>query len=208
MYARSTTMTADPSHAEEGIAFVRDHVWPMVREMDGCLGLSLLVDRETGRSVTTTSWASQAALRRSAPRVTGARDEATRVTGSVGQPAVEEWEIVSMHRAHHTQPGACVRTAWSRVPVPYVASALAYYRDYLLPHIEHLDGFAGASLLLDRDRGRGVLSVAYDSREAMEATRTQADYLRMRSTQEANVEYLDVDEFELAVAHLHVPELV
>jgi hypothetical protein len=62
--------------------------------------------------------------------------------------------------------------------------------------------------MLDRPSGRSVLSVAYESREAMERTRDEADYLRARSTQEANVEFLDVGEFELAIAHLHVPEMV
>lgn len=208
MYARSTTIMADPSQAETGIAFVRDQVWPMVRDMDGCVGLSLLVDRETGRSITTTSWESEAALRASAPMVRGVRDEGSRITGGAAEPVVEEWEIASMHRAHPTGPGACVRAAWSRVPLAHVEHALAYYRDHLLPHMEHLDGFAGASLMVDRGTGRSVLSVAYDDRGALERTRDEADYLRTRSTQEANVEFLDVAEFELAVAHLHVPELV
>lgn len=207
MYARSTTIVADPSRAEQGIAFVRDQVWPMVRQIEGCVGLSLLIDRETGRSIVTTAWESEEALRRSAPMVRDTRQQAVEMLGA-GEPVIEEWEIASMHRAHHTAEGTCVRTAWSRVPLPNVEAALASYRQELLPHIERLEGFVSASLLVDRASGRAVLSVAYDSREAMEHTRDQADYLRAKSTQEANVEFLDVAEFDLAIAHLHLPELV
>ncbi len=208
MYARSTTLMADPTMADRGIAFVRDQVWPMVRDMDGCLGLSLIVDRETGRSITTTSWDSEETLRASAGMVGGIRAQGAELMAAMGEPAVEEWEIASMHRAQHTGSGACVRAAWSRVPTQYVDRALGFYKDELLPHIEQLEGFVSASLLIDRASGRSVLSTAYESREAMERTRDQADYLRARSTQEANVEFLDVGEFELAIAHLHVPELV
>ena len=69
-------------------------------------------------------------------------------------------------------------------------------------------GPISASLLVDRASGRGVTSVAYDSPAAMERSRDQADYLRGTSSAEVDVEFLDVTEFELAVAHLHVPELV
>jgi hypothetical protein len=127
---------------------------------------------------------------------------------SAAPPTVEEWEIASMHRTHATHPGTCVRAAWSRVPPDQVDRALGFYKDVLLPHFEGLEGFTSASLLIDRAKGRAVTSVAYDTREAMEATRDQADYLRARSTQEANVEFLDVGEYELFMAHLHVPELV
>lgn len=208
MYARSTTILADPSMVDRGIAFVRDQVWPMVRDMDGCLGLSLIVDRETGRSITTTSWDSEESLRASGELVRGVRARGLEITAAMGEPSVEEWTIASMHRAHPTDPGACVRAAWSRVPAQYVDRALAFYRDELLPRIDQLDGFVSASLLVDRPSGRSVLSVAYESRQAMERTRDQADYLRARSTNEANVEFLDVGEFDLAIAHLHVPELV
>ncbi|HEX6249593.1 MAG TPA: antibiotic biosynthesis monooxygenase [Nocardioidaceae bacterium] len=207
MYARSTTIFGDPSAAEEGIAFVRDHVWPTVRDMDGCLGLSLLVDRESGRSITTTSWQSEAAMHASGDNVGSLREQGATLVGA-NQPLVEEWEIVSMHRAHPAEPGTWVRVAWSRVSPAQVEPTLAFYRDYMLPHIEHLDGFASASLMVNRAAGRGVVSVAYDSRDAMERTRDQADYMRARTTSEANVEFLDVAELELAIAHLHVPELV
>lgn len=207
MFARSTTLIAEPSNADEAIGYVRDQVWPAVRELQGCLGLSMLVDRETGRSIVTTSWETQEAMRNSATAVLSMRDQGMRIAGA-SEPAVDEWEIASMHRTHATHPGTGVRTAWSRVPPAYVDRAVDFYKVALLPQIEKLDGFASASLLVDRATGRAVTSVAFDSPEAMERTRDQADYLRARSTQEANVEFLDVAELELVIAHLHVPELV
>lgn len=207
MYARTSTLIASASTVDEGIAYVRDEVWPAVQGMEGCLGMSLVVDRETGRSITTTSWQDERAMSTSRTMVMPLRDRAAQLFGS-GQPIVEEWEIASMHRTHPTHAGACVRTAWSRVSPANVDRALEFYRTTLVPHMDELTGFASASLLIDRPSGRSVLSVAYDSREAMESTRDEADYLRARTTQEVDVEFLDVAEFELAMAHLRVPELV
>ena len=207
VYARSTMLNADPSRVDDGIAFVRDEIWPAIRDMDGCLGISLIVDRETGRSITTTSWETEEALAASRSMVLGLRDRGVQVMGAA-PPVVDEWEIVSMHRSHATQPGTYVRAAWSQVPRTHVGPALDFYKHTLLHHIEQLDGFCSASLLLDRATGRAVTSVAFDSLKALDRTRDESDYLRERSTNEANVEFLDVGEFELAFAHLHVPELV
>ena len=207
MYARSTTLHTDARGIEQGIAFVRDEVWPAVREMEGCLGISMLVDRDNGKGIVTTSWRDESTLRSSAGAVMPLRDRGVQITSSQA-PVVEEWEIAVMHRSHATHPGTCVRTAWSRIPVGYVDHGIDFFKHDLLPQIEQLEGFASASLLVDRAIGRGVTSVAFDSREALERTRDQADYLRSRSTQEINAEFLDVGEFELAIAHLHVPELV
>ena len=208
MYARSTRIHAMPEAADKGIEFVRDQVWPMVKGMDGCLGMSMIVDRESGLGITTTSWATAEALAASRGPVAPLRDRATEILDTQHLPEVAEWEIASMHRAHHSEPGTCVRAAWSRVDPSAVEGALEFYKFALLPQIEQLDGFVSASLMVDRATGRGVTSVAFESSGAMAATREQADYLRARSTQEANVEFLDVGEFELVFAHLHVPELV
>ncbi len=207
MYARTTTVTANPAVADQGIAQVRDETWPAVREMQGFLGLSMLVDRESGRSIVATAWETEEALAVSREKVLGLRDRAVEMM-QAEPPSVQEWEIASMHRSHATQPGTHVRTAWSRVNSDNVQRALDFYRTTLLPHMEKLQGFASASLLIDRGTGESVLSVAYDSREALEQTRDEADYLRAKSTQEVDVVFLDVAEFELAIAHLDVPELV
>lgn len=208
MYARSTRLQAMPETADKGIAFVRDRVWPMVQRMDGCIGMSMIVDRDTGLGIATTSWATVEALQASRGPVAPLREQAGEILDTHSMPEVTEWEIVSMHRAHHSDPGTCVRAAWSRVDPGSVEQALDFYKYALLPQMEQLDGFVSASLMIDRQQGRGVTSVAFGSRGAMVASRDQADYLRTRSSQEAGVEFLDVGEFELVFAHLHVPELV
>lgn len=208
MWARSTTVYAAPHTIDQGIEYIRDQVWPAVSKMPGCVGLSMIIDRESGMGITTTSWADQAALDASRQPVAPLRQGAMDLMGIDTPPAIAEWEIASMHRAHHTEAGTCVRVAWSQVPAGYVDPAIDWYLSSLLPEIEQLEGFASASLMVDRSKGLGVTSVAFDSREAMVATRDQADYLRGKSTQEAGVEFLDVVECELVMAHLHVPELV
>ena len=45
MHARSTTIRGRPELIDDGIAFCRDEVLPMCREMPGCVGLSLIADR-------------------------------------------------------------------------------------------------------------------------------------------------------------------
>jgi heme-degrading monooxygenase HmoA len=207
MYARSTTIYGDPANIEQGIAFVQDEVWPAVQQMEGCLGMSMIIDRAAGRGITTSAWESMEAMRRSTGSVAPLREQAATITGAA-MPDVAEWEIAALHRHHHTSPGTCVRAAWSKVAPHQADGAIEFFKVALLPEIEAMDGFVSASLLVDRALGRGVTSVAFDSREAMERTRDQADYMRGRSTQDAGVEFLDVAEFELVFAHLHVPELV
>ena len=208
MWARSTRVYATPTTIEQGIDFVRDRVWPQAQQMQGCIGISMIVDRESGLGITTTSWADEQSMIASRPQVAPLREQALQAMGVEDAPAVSEWEIASMHRANPTEPGTCVRVAWSQVPSGMVENAIDYYRTSLLPMIEMLDGFVSASLVVDRAKNLGVTSVAFESREAMVDTRDQADYLRGRSTQDAAVEFLDVGEFELVMAHLHVPELV
>ena len=62
MHARTTTITADPNRIDAGIADVRDNVMPAVSGMEGCVGLSMLCDRSSGRYIVTTAWESEQAM--------------------------------------------------------------------------------------------------------------------------------------------------
>lgn len=204
MYARSTTVHAKLESIDAGIAHIRDEVLPAIQSM-GCIGLSMLVDRRSGRCIATSAWESQDAMRATAEQVRPIRDRALEILG--GTSEVEEWDIAVMHRNHNSHEGACVRTTWMRVEPTELDRAVDVYKLASLPAMEELDGFCSASLLIDRASGRAVSSVTYDSLEAMEGNREQASAVRAAGTEEARAEVLDVCEFELALAHLHVPEM-
>jgi hypothetical protein len=206
VYARSTTIQAQPSSIDAGIAHLRDEVMPALQAIDGCVGVSLLVDRESGRCIATSAWETEEAMRASADRIRPIRDRAAEMFG--GSPTVEEWEIAALHRDHRSHDGACVRATWVTGDPARIDQNVEFYKTSVLPELENLEGFCSASLMIDRASGRSVACVSFDSREAMERNRDQSMALKNAKIQEAGVEEADEREFELALAHLRAPELV
>jgi quinol monooxygenase YgiN len=205
MYARSTTIQAQPSSIDDGIAHMRDTVMPALEGIPGCVGLSLLVDRTSGRCIATSSWDFEEAMRASAETIRPIRDEAAELFG--GSAQVEEWEIAAMHREHNASEGACVRATWVKVAPDQLDGGIEFYKGTILPALEELDGFCSASLLVDRASGRGVAAATFDNAEAIEQNKDQLDRIKATGSQEANAEVLDQCDFELALAHLRVPEM-
>ncbi len=207
MYARSTTIQAQPLSVDIGIAHVRDIVMPALEQIDGCVGLSLLVDRQSGTCIATSSWETMEAMRASAERVAPIRDQAALMFD--GSARVEEWDIALLHRDHPSRQGACVRATWLKVVPDQLNRSVDFYRMSVLPELEELDGFCSASLLVDHPACRRAVSCStFDSMDAMARNRDRATELRSRRVRELGAEVVDVAEFELAIAHLRVPELV
>ncbi|WP_427889139.1 hypothetical protein ACQHIV_37840 [Kribbella sp. GL6] len=206
VYARSTTISAIPASIDAGVAQVRDDVLPRLMAMDGCIGLSMITDRNSGRCIATSAWQSEEAMRATDEELRPIRDRIAETMGG-GSPAVHEWEIAVLHRDHRSAVGACVRATWVQVDSAGLDRAIDVYKLASLPRLEDLAGFCSASLLVDRASGRAVSSVTYDSQEAMDSNREAAASMRSATAKDAGAEVLDVGEFELAIAHLRVPEL-
>jgi hypothetical protein len=207
VYARSTTIQAQPLSVDIGIAHVRDVVMPALQEMNGCVGVSLLVDRQSGRCIVTSAWQTIETMRASAERVAPIRDRAALMFD--GSAKVEEWDIALLHRDHHSHEGACVRATWLKVVPDQLSRSLDFYRTSVLPELQDLDGFCSASLMVDHPTcRRAVASSTFDSMDAMARNRDRATELRSRRVRDLGAEVVDVAEFELAIAHLRVPELV
>jgi heme-degrading monooxygenase HmoA len=206
VHARSTTFQAQTSSIDGGIAYMRDDLMPELENIDGYVGISLLVDRESGRCIITTAWDTEDAMSASADKAKDLRRQATeRFEGEVEK--IEEWEIAVLHRDHQSNEGACVRCTWIKVPSDNAGSAIDFYKTSVVPSLEDLEGFCSASLLMNRSSGRAVSTATFDSREAMENNREQSKELRNTRTREMGADVLDVGEFELAIAHLRVPEM-
>jgi hypothetical protein len=208
VYARTTTTQADRSRVDEGIAQVRDLVLPQVTAMEGCVGLSLLVDRETGRSIATTAWQSEEAMNASAERVRPLRDQAQGAIGATSS-SVDVWEVAVMHRDHAMPSGACARVTWlSGDDAGFTDRAIDIYKMAVLPRLQEWEGFCSASLMVNRDTSRVVGTVTFETPAQLEATREAASGLRQRASQEMRGRVDDVAEMEVALAHLHLPEMV
>jgi heme-degrading monooxygenase HmoA len=206
MYARSTTIRGNPQAMDEGISYLRDKVMPAVQQMDGCVGLSMLAERETGRCIVTTSWADHEALRRSAEGVMAMRQRAAEIMG--GSAEVQEWEVALMHRLHSAHHGACARVIWTEGDPAGADRMIDSFRMTVLPQLEDLPGCCSVSVMLDRTSGRSVVTTTYDSPQDMIAARERATQLREEFMQQMNRNITEVAEFDLVVAHLRVPETV
>ncbi|WP_374970877.1 antibiotic biosynthesis monooxygenase [Terrabacter sp. BE26] len=206
MYARSTTIHGQPTMIDAGIKHVRDVVMPQVRELPGCAGISLLADRSSGRCIVTTAWESEQALRASAEVVGPIRARAAEEFG--GEVSVDEWEVAYLHRNHHAAAGACARVTWTEGDPAAVDRVVDVFRASIMPRVEKLEGFCSASLFVDRAAGRSCVTATYDSTEAMTKAADTAMGLRADLVQETGMRVVEVAEFELALAHLDVPELV
>ena len=207
MYIRSTEIQGEPAAVDDGLGLVREEIFPAVSAMDGCVGMSMLVDRQTGRCVTTTAWSSEDAMRASAPSVRPLRDRAERALGSTSGRYVHEWEAAVVHRDHATPEDACARLTWLSGDPNMVESSIDLFRMVVLPQIQVLDGFCSASLMVDRETGRVVSTVAFDNLDAVAASRALSEEIRERVTGELGATIDSIEELEVAFAHLHVPEM-
>jgi hypothetical protein len=205
VFARTTTIAAQPSSIDAGISCVRDDVMPALQEMAGFIGLSLVVDRESGECIATSAWESDEAQRASAEDIGPLRDRAAEAFG--GRATVEAWEIAVLHRQRSSDTGACMRATWLALPADQMDAGIEYFRSSVLPQVEHLDGFRSASLMVERGSGRAVSSVSFSGRTAMERNRDQARALKAESIRAAGATEVADGEFELVLAHLRVPEL-
>ena len=206
MHARSTTVMGRPGMIDTGISHVQDVVMPQVRAMDGCIGLSMVADRTSGRCIVTTAWRDEDAMRATAEAVGPIRTQAAELLG--GEASVDEWEIAYLHRDHRAADGCCARVTWTESDPDSIDRVLDAFRMGTMPHVEMLEGFCSASLFVNRASGRACVTATYDSPEAMMTTRNAAMGLRADLAADTGTRIMEVAEFSLAIAHLDVPELV
>lgn len=205
--ARSTTIMAQPDRIDDGIALINDELMTIMTDIDGCMGLSMLVDRSTGRCIATSSWESKEAMRASNEQLQPVRQRLLETLGG-DRLEVQEWDIALLHRDHESPAGACARVTWARPADGRLDAAVEAFKTEVLPRLEEQNGFCSASMLVDRDSGMLCGTVSFDSMATVEGSRDLAAELRARMTERTGIEFVDVIECELAIHHLRVPELV
>ena len=156
---------------------------PAITAMDGCIGLSMLVDRVSGMCIATSAWNDEQSMHAADAALRPMREQAGKILG--GDPSVDEWEIAVLHRDHRTSDSTSVRCTWLRCDPARIDDAIELFRSEVLPVAETMGGFCSASLMVDRAAGRAVSSVTWDSRQAMEDSREDAAELRSMVAEKA-----------------------
>ena len=206
MHARSTTIRGNGGSVDAATAFVRDEVMPAVQEMDGCIGLSMLADRDTGRCIVTTSWRDAAAMHAGREAVRSSAERTAELLG--GAPELQEWEIAAMHRVLEAGRGARSRVTWLRTPPDAVDRAVDAVRLSLMPKLDDLPGFCSVSVMVRRDEGLTVAAVSYDSAAHLAQATEGAREFREEFAPALGIEVVDTAEFDVAIARLRIPETI
>ena len=206
MYARSTTVRGNPGAMDDAIAYVRDEVMPALLGMSGCVGLSMLADREGGRAIVTSAWADETSMHATEQAVQEFRRRAAEITG--GEQTAQAWEIAVMHRRHESHDGACARVAWGESDPGRAQDNLETFRMAMMPRMEELPGFCSVSLMVDRATGRSALTTTYDSRADLDRAAEAAMGLREEFAPTTGVTITDMATFDVVLHHLRVPETV
>jgi len=205
MYARSTTVQGDPQTLDEAIAYVGEKEFPAITAIPGCIGLSMLADRDSGRVIVSSAWADEEALERSKETVRPMQDRLMQML-KADDALIQPWDIAVLHREQPSPADARAQVTWSRIAPDHMDTLLNAYRGSMLARLQTLPGFTSLSLVVDRKQGRIVSVTSFDSAATCEQTRKPARAFREEFARAVGARIVDVAEMDVVVAHLHVPD--
>jgi hypothetical protein len=205
MFVRATTITSDPARIDEGVDFVRNSVVPAVNTLPGCLGLSMFVDRENALVTVSTAYTSEQTRAEADTLLTPLRAKGTRILGG-GTPVTEFFELAVIDRLRPAEPGFWSRLTRVTIEPTQVDEAVDAYTSSTLNDVQLLPGYCSAVLLIDRQRGMGLVSVTFDSLQHLVDSRTQGEQIREVGLAKAGAEIVEVRESEIVIAGIRLPQ--
>ena len=205
MFLRATTINADPALLDQGIAFVRDSVVPAVETLPGNLGLTMMVNRESGVATVSTGWQTVQDRQSADELLSSLRAKGVRIMGA-GTPVTELFELAVLDRLRPAQPGFWSRMTSVTIDPLHVDEAVDAYASSTLHDLQLLAGYCSAVLLVDRTRGAGIVSLTFDSKADLDASRPRAEEIRKVAVAKTGAQVTDIREAEIVIAGLRLPQ--
>ncbi len=204
MFVRSTVLDLEPARVPDAIDLVRSRVIPLLETLDGSHGATMLVNRATGRTVTSSLWGTRAALEASAAPLGTLRAEVADLLG--GAPLVEEWELAELYRTRRPEAGFASRSTRVEFRPADAEHLVDVFRTTTAPALSLIEGFASAALLIDLEHGKGVTLVTFADRVSLEDSRRAAAEIRRTTVEKAHARATEVVEADLVVVEMHLPD--
>ncbi len=206
MFIRATTLLADPAHLDRGISFVRESVVPAAAELPGSLGMSMFVDRDSNLVTVTSAWETEQARVAADEVLTPLRARGARILGGTQPPVTELFELAVLDRRRPAEQGFWARLTRVTIDPSRVDAAIDAYSVSTVHDLQLLEGYCSAVLLVDRAHGMGAVSVTFESRRALEASRAQAQSIRTAGLDKAGAHVTEVRESEIVIAGIRMPQ--
>src|SRR3954451_1027495 len=195
MYARMNTLAGDPAQLGEATRYMEGTVQPQVEAQHGNRGLACLANADLGTCVVASYWDSLDALTASEQAVQVSRKEvAERLHATV---TVEEYDVPVFVRRSRPGAGAGVRVTHVSCATQNINALIQEFRNTAVPALMGMGGLASAQLMTDRVTGRCLVITAWESKDALAASRTAGARLRVNMSEVTHAQIHGVEEYEL-----------
>ncbi|WP_194915964.1 hypothetical protein [Catenulispora rubra] len=202
MFVRSLYITADPADVGPALDVIAKAVPGMMAEQPGFDGIGIFADRTLGKILTGSWWETEQTLKDSDEQL---RDRRTDMLARF----VSTITTVDLEAAAYTRPASATSGGFRLQRMAY-APAMAdtiiqAFKEVGLPRLQELDGFQGASLLLDRAHNMAGVSTIFSDMDTLAASRGPQAAIRKAAFEQMKegVQLISLEEFE--VVELDLP---
>ncbi|MCF1595156.1 hypothetical protein [Streptomyces muensis] len=198
MFVRAIYTTGDPTKIDTAIRALNTQGRELLEDRPGYRGASVFVDRTLGKLLAASWWESEQA-RQNSDEVLRERRTAM-LEPFLGTVAVENYEALVFHQVRQPETGGGLRVTRLEFD-PMDTDLLAdTFRASVVPRLDTLAGLARASLLVDRERGRGMVGVLFVDQASLAASRAAQAAARHEGAAKAHVTVTGLEEFEVVLS--------
>lgn len=195
MFVRAIYTTGDPTKIDTAIRAMNTEGRDLLEDRPGYRGASVFVDRTLGKLLAASWWETEDA-RRNSDEVLRER-RAAMLDPFAGTVSVGNYEAPVFHEVRRPQAGGGLRLTRLEFD-PMDADLLAdTFRATVVPRLETLSGLARATLLVDRERGHGLVGVVFVDHASLEASRSGQAAARHEGAAKAHATVTGLEEFEV-----------
>ncbi|KUL23127.1 hypothetical protein [Streptomyces regalis] len=195
MFVRAIYTTGDPAKIDTAIRAMNSEGRDLLEDRPGYRGASVFVDRALGKLLAASWWASEEG-RRNSDEVLRERRMAM-LEPFAGTLAVFNYEALVFHQVRQPQAGGGLRLTRLEFD-PMDTDLLAdTFRATVVPKLDTLAGLARVSLLVDRERGRGMVGAVFVDQASLAASRAGQAAARHEGAAKAHVTVTGLEEFEV-----------
>jgi len=195
MFVRTTYATGDPAEIGAAIDTLRSEAPGLLQEQPGYRGFGLFADRDLGKIVMGSWWESEQAQLDSDAQLKKRRAEL--LTPFAKTLTIDAWEAAAVTPNPQVPAGGGFRLNRLEFDPAGADRLVQVFQGDVLPKLQAIDGFAGASLLIDRSKGRGSVGALFSDQAALVASRGPQAGIRGEGVAKSGVTLRSVEEFEV-----------